>query len=113
MTKEDVAKFQANWRISVTRNDYIHALVLYWTCEFTKCHRFTGFTTSPTGTYTHWKQTVFYLEKSLTVNKGEELHGMLKCDQNPGNKRDLDFEISYEFDGKLSNIGTVQKYKMR
>jgi len=113
VTKEDVAKFNCSYSIRCTRNDYIHALVLYWTCEFTKCHRFTGFSTSPTNNYTHWKQTVFYLEKSLTVNKGEELSGTLKCDQNPGNKRDLDFEVSYNFDGKMSQITAVQKYKMR
>lgn len=113
ITKEQAGKFMTQFKINVTRNDYIHALVLYWTCEFTKCHRFCGFSTSPTNTYTHWKQTVFYLPQSLTVNKGEVLTGTLACDQNPNNRRDLDFEISFQFDGKLSQTDVTQKYKMR
>jgi len=112
-TKEEVGKFEAEYKIRANRNDYIHALVLYWTCEFTKCHTFTGFTTSPCSQYTHWKQAVFYLGKHLTVKRGEELAGIFKCNQNPKNKRDLDFEISYEFSGQLSNLSITQNYKMR
>merc|ERR1712000_495373 len=62
ITKEQVATFSADYSIRANRNDYIHAVVIYWTCEFSKCHTFTGFTTSPNAQYTHWKQAVFYLE---------------------------------------------------
>ena len=112
-TKEEVATFNTTYQLKAERNDYIHALVLFWTCEFTKCHTFTGFSTSPEYPYTHWKQTVFYLPEDLTIKKGEVLKGGLKCDQSKGNHRDLDFEISYEFDGELSRLEAVQSYKMR
>merc|ERR1712061_400213 len=105
--------FESEWSIKASRNDYIHGLVLYWTVEFSACHERTGFTTAPGANYTHWKQTVFYLTDSLTVNKGEELAGMIKCAPNSDNKRDLDFEISYEFYGQHSTLSNVQKYKMR
>ena len=113
VTKEDVSTFSANYKIKAHRNDYIQALVLYWTCEFTKCHTFTGFSTGPGHAYTHWKQVVFYLPKDLTVNKNEVLSGKVSFLQAKGNHRDLDIEISYEFDGELSKIGESQKYKMR
>ena len=35
--------------------------------------------------YTHWKQTVFYLEDYLTVKYGEELNGEFKMQPNPRN----------------------------
>jgi hypothetical protein len=38
---------------------------------------------------THWKQTVFYLEDTLTVCTGEELGGTLACRPNDKNPRDL------------------------
>ena len=38
------------------------ALVTFFNIEFTKCHKRVGFSTAPEAPYTHWKQTVFYLE---------------------------------------------------
>ena len=35
--------------------------------------------------YTHWKQTVFYVDDYLTVKKGEELHGKFSCTPNKSN----------------------------
>jgi len=112
-TKEDLKQFEVDFSVRVGRNDYVHALVLYWTCEFTKCHTFTGFSTAPNCPYTHWKQTVFYLNDSLTVNKGEVLSGKFRLSQNEKNKRDLDIEIDYKFDGDISQYNSTQKYRMR
>lgn len=49
------------------RNDYVHALVGYFDVSFKACHKAIGFSTSPQARSTHWKQTVFYLEDTLTV----------------------------------------------
>jgi cyclopropane fatty-acyl-phospholipid synthase-like methyltransferase len=111
--KEKVGSFEAEFSIKANRDDYIHAMVLYWTCEFSKCHTFTGFTTAPGATYTHWKQTVFYLDDDITCKRGEELAGTIKCTQNEKNKRDLDFEVRYEFYGELSQVSLIQQYRMR
>jgi hypothetical protein len=40
---------------------------------------------APECPYTHWKQTVFYLENSLTVKKGEEIFGNFQCNPNKKN----------------------------
>ena len=43
--------------------------------------------------YTHWKQTVFYLDDYLTCKKGDEVTGVFSMKPNTRNVRDLDFEI--------------------
>jgi len=72
---EDLA-FTSRFSLGVRRDDYIQALVTFFNVEFSKCHKRTGFSTAPEATYTHWKQTVFYLEDYVTVKKGEELTGV-------------------------------------
>jgi len=113
VTKEDAGRLDCSFSVRANRDDYIHALVLYWTCEFSKCHTPMGFTTGPGAQYTHWKQTVFYLEEDITAKRGEELAGTIKCSQNKSNKRDLDFEVNYEFYGELSSVSLKQSYRMR
>ena len=52
--------FTSPFCLQVKRNDYVHALVAYFNIEFTRCHKRTGFSTSPESPYTHWKQTVLH-----------------------------------------------------
>lgn len=39
----------------------------------------------PYARYTHWKQTVFYLEDYLTVKANEEVSGKFVCNPNQSN----------------------------
>ncbi|XP_063960743.1 protein arginine N-methyltransferase 1-like [Lytechinus pictus] len=105
--------FQAPFQLIVHRNDYIQALVTYFNIDFTMCHKRTGFSTSPDSHYTHWKQTVFYLDDYITAKRGEELYGTFSMKPNAKNNRDLDFEIGMEFSGELSNIKSNFTYHMR
>ena len=41
---------------------------------------------APEARYTHWKQTVFYMEDCLTIKHGEQLLGTLGIAPNPRNK---------------------------
>lgn len=63
VTVADLA-WEAPFTMVTRRNDFIQALVTYFTIDFSKCHKRTGFSTSPDSHYTHWKQTVFYLGSS-------------------------------------------------
>ena len=85
----------------------------FFNIEFTKCHKRVGFSTAPEAPYTHWKQTVFYLEDYITAKKGEEVYGRFRMRPNDRNKRDLDFEIDVEFKGELGDVSEKNKYKMR
>ncbi|XP_050990956.1 protein arginine N-methyltransferase 8-B isoform X2 [Labeo rohita] len=99
--------------IKIQRNDYVHALVTYFNIEFTKCHKKTGFSTAPDAPYTHWKQTVFYLEEYLTVKRGEEIVGTVSMKPNEKNARDLDFTFELDFKGQLCEAAIAHDYKMR
>jgi hypothetical protein len=45
----------------------VHALVGYFDTRFQGLHKPVSFSTGPAARTTHWKQTVFYLEDTLTV----------------------------------------------
>ena len=40
---------------------------------------------APEARYTHWKQTVFYINDTITCNKGEEVHGTFHTKPNKNN----------------------------
>lgn len=54
VNKADLA-FSSPFNLVVRRNDFVQALVTYFTVEFSKCHKRIGFSTSPDSQYTHWK----------------------------------------------------------
>jgi protein arginine N-methyltransferase 1 len=105
--------FKSDFTLVAKRDDYIHALVVWFAVDFTKCHRPIRLPTSPESDYTHWKQTVFYLDQYISIKRGEMLHGTFACSPGKVNNRDLDFELSIDFNGKTSRVKSTQKYKMR
>ena len=102
-TEEDLS-FVSPFRLQAQRNDHIHSLVAYFECAFTRVHKPLGFSTSPFSKYTHWKQTIFYLNDPISMCAGEELSGTIKCVPNPKNKRDLDISLDLNFNGKNCKI---------
>ena len=105
--------FASPFHLQCRRNDYIQALVTFFNIEFTKCHKRTGFSTAPEAQYTHWKQTVFYMDDSLTVKKGDEVSGVFSMKPNARNNRDLDFSIEIDFKGECGEIHETNHYRMR
>jgi len=111
-TKADIP-FSSDFTLHLRRDDYVQALVTFFNIEFTHCHKRVGFSTAPEAPYTHWKQTVFYLQDYLTCKKGEELTGSFKMTPNERNVRDMDFEIGVDFTGELCKAKEFNKYRMR
>jgi type I protein arginine methyltransferase len=106
--------FSAPFRLEISRDDYCHALVAYFDIEFTHIHKTVRFSTSPRAKYTHWKQTVFYLDHILTACKGEVLEGHIHCAPNAKNHRDLDVSVKYSFDGRHHPaLRWDQEYRIR
>lgn len=110
--KEDLC-FASPFRLSFQRSDYLHAIVAYFDIEFSFCHKPVRFSTGPHARYTHWKQTVFYLEDVVTGNLGETMEGELRCRPNARNHRDLDIEIAVKFDGEHCKLDHLQPYRLR
>lgn len=95
---EDLA-FMREFKVKATRDDSVHALLAWFDIDFPsdKEENVVSFSTGAHATYTHWKQTVFYLPYVLDVKKGEEITGTLACRPNKLNNRELDIEIEWDF----------------
>ena len=65
--KKEEIPFTSPFHLQFKRNDYLHALVAFFTVEFSHCHKRIGFSTSPEHNYTHWKQVQ---TKNLNVKSG-------------------------------------------
>jgi protein arginine N-methyltransferase 1 len=49
---------------------------MHFDVDFSRCHIPTKFSTGPYSKYTHWKQTVFYLDQVLTVKVPSQRLGL-------------------------------------
>lgn len=98
-TKEDLA-FTASFKLEAQRNDFIHGLVAYFECAFTQTHKPIGWSTAPFARYTHWKQTIFYLNDHLAICSGENIKGEITVKPNKKNRRDLDITFNLTMNGK-------------
>jgi hypothetical protein len=58
----------------------VHALVGYFDTRFQGLHKPVSFSTGPAARTTHWKQTVFYLEDTLTVRPGSAERAICRDD---------------------------------
>ena len=106
--------FESNFTLKVKHDDYIHAFVSFFDCLFSKCHTKVSFTTAPWGQYTHWKQTVFYLDECLMASKGTQIKGHIKVHHNSKNPRDLDIDIKSKYtSAKAGTVEQERRYFMR
>ncbi|KAI1382194.1 protein arginine N-methyltransferase 1 [Hypoxylon crocopeplum] len=106
--------FSIPFKLTCRRDDFIHALVAWFDIDFTACHKPIRFSTGPHTKYTHWKQTVFYLNHVLTVQQGEEVNFKLDVKPNDKNRRDLDIKIDYLLDTQdgTRSVEGFSEYKM-
>jgi protein arginine N-methyltransferase 1 len=96
-TQADLS-FKTDFTLRAFRQDYCNAFCGFFECAFTQIHKPVVFSTSPTATYTHWKQTVFYLEEPITMKQDETVTATITCAPNSANARDLDIAIDYRYD---------------
>lgn len=105
--------FFAEWSITLTRKDLLHALVVWFDVSFEACKPPVVLSTAPGKAHTHWKQTVLYLDEALAGHAGEELCGMAAVRKNKQNPRDLDVKISYQLNGKYGPAPRKQYFRLR
>ncbi|WFD26875.1 type I protein arginine methyltransferase [Malassezia nana] len=103
--------FRSKFKLTATRNDYVHAFLGWFDIGFEACHKPVRFSTGPHSRYTHWKQTVFYTPETLTVCEGDVIEGELTCAPNARNPRDLDISLAYRLEGKNATEAKMN-YKM-
>jgi len=111
--KVEELEFESNFNIEFDKDDYVHALISWFDIEFNSCTHPVRFSTSPYDKYTHWKQTVFYLEDVLSVSKGERVNGSMKCTRNRSNPREYDIQVRLDFEGAYSSLHVTHQYHLK
>ncbi|EPR63935.1 histone arginine methyltransferase PRMT1 [Toxoplasma gondii ME49] len=113
-TKEDL-DFCAPYEITLRRKDFLHAFIAWFDVWFSHCHKPVVLSTGPHCRYTHWKQTVFYMEDVLVADVGDKVEGMIAVKKSQKNPRDLDIKISYTFNPPHAPaaIENTQFYRLR
>jgi len=111
--KPEDLDFHSTWELKLTRDDYCHALVAYFNVEFSKSHTKLRFSTGPRSEYTHWKQTVFYLDNPVVACKGDVFKGEITVKRNKKNKRDIDIHLKAGLEGKEADSANDRHYRLR
>ncbi|KAH7642209.1 arginine methyltransferase 1 [Dermatophagoides farinae] len=109
----DDLTFESNFSLIAKRSDHVHALVTFFSIEFSKSLKTIGFSTSPEHRTTHWKQTIFYIDDYMTIANGEEIVGTFYMAPNLKNRRDMDIKIHVDHRGELEQYNNSFLYKMR
>lgn len=110
ITKEDL-DFSSTFEITFNRQDFCHGITAFFDVQFSKCHKPTGFTTAPFADYTHWKQTVFYLDEPLRALPHTVITGNIQVQKHPKNPRDLVIDLAVNYD--TTNTQQSRRYLMR
>ncbi|CAM9937341.1 unnamed protein product [Ectocarpus sp. 4 AP-2014] len=111
--KKEELQFKSEFVLTAHRNDFVHAIVAYFDCQFSQLHKPVRFSTGPFTEYTHWKQTVFYLRQPLTICKGESIKGKITVKPNDKNPRDLDIALRLDHQGSVMSLHATQEYRLR
>nr|XP_019954970.1 PREDICTED: protein arginine N-methyltransferase 3 [Paralichthys olivaceus] len=83
-------EFASDFCLKITNTTECTAVVGYFDIFFDKgCGNKVMFSTGPQVTKTHWKQTVFLLERPISVQAGEELQGKITVRKNKKDPRSL------------------------
>lgn len=112
VTKEEL-DFSSKFELTFNRDDYCHALVAYFDVVFDKTHDKIAFSTGPKAHYTHWKQTVFYLDDFTPAGVGEKMTGEITVKRNASNPRDIDIHMKTLHRGKAGTFQNDRHYRLR
>jgi len=87
-------EFEAPFSLQILKDGKVSALVGYFDVDFEhNAEHPVTFSTSPSDTPTHWKQTVFFFKEAIPVKRDEIVNGRLKCRKNKQDSRSLDVTI--------------------
>lgn len=94
VTKEGLS-FSKEFELKPLTNELCHAYIVWFDCDFPGDEKVV-LQTGPMARYTHWKQTVFYMDQVLDVKKDDTIKGTISSRPNGQNPREVDIEISWD-----------------
>ena len=101
------------WELKMLYNDRVHGLIAWFDTPFSNLTRPINLSTSPYKKYTHWKQTVFYMDQDIDVREGDVLYGSLATRKSKGNFRELEIKISYHYNHGSTSRHSTSLYKIK
>jgi len=107
---KDCLKFESKFSIKSKVHDFCHALVLYFTVEFSRCRNPITLSTSPLEYYTHWKQSVLYLDTPIPLSMREDIKGTIKMWVSGEKKDKTVIQVGTQFKG-VTSIKQERTYK--
>jgi len=111
--KQSEVNFSNFYSLKMNYTDNVHALVTWFDCCFSDLERPAVLSTSPFKNYTHWKQSVFYLDLPINARKGDVLYGSFCARQDKDNFRELNIKVSYHIDAPQCRKRFDQLYKFK
>ncbi|XP_016987957.2 protein arginine N-methyltransferase 8 [Drosophila rhopaloa] len=108
--RRNSSDFRSSYELKVIRNGWVHALVAYFDVGFSKSPQRISFSTSPSAPWTHWNQTVFYLETPLSVKSGESIKGVFSIRPSVDSIFDLEFDIYVDFQSSGKSVTSQQSF---
>lgn len=113
--RDDCLEFKSKFCLQILRTESIHALMIYFKVEFTKCHIPVLLSTSPNSPQTRWGQTVFFLNlaERFYVERGEEATGDFHMFVHLNRYERVNFIINLKFIGKHCTIDEQQIFNMK
>lgn len=105
--------FVSQYRLECYRKDYIHALLVWFDVKFKSCQPSLIINTGPFNKFTHWKQTVFYINKALAMNKGDIISGTIAVKKNKRNPRATDIKISTHVENNIMKFHGNKFYSIQ
>ena len=89
----DELNFTAHFSLKAKNNDLVTGFVGWFDCYFTDCHIIECLDTSPFKPYTHWKQTIFYMNDTFQINQNDIISGNIAVRKNKKNPRELEIKL--------------------
>ncbi|EGV62643.1 hypothetical protein CANTEDRAFT_115202 [Yamadazyma tenuis ATCC 10573] len=108
VSKDDLT-FSRTFKLHPTANEFCHAFIVWFDCDFPGSEK-VSLKTGPMDHYTHWKQTVFYMDQVLNVKESDTIKGTISARPNSTNPREIDIEISWELVTTDKSRHQVGKY---
>jgi protein arginine N-methyltransferase 3 len=90
-------EFASDFVLEIIRDCELTAIVGYFNSFFELLHP-AVFSTGPSSTPTHWKQTVFYLPEKVPLVEGQKVEGRMVCKWMMTDARGI--KVSLTLDGK-------------
>lgn len=109
VTKEELT-FHSKFQLEAIDADLCHAYIVWFDCDFPGDEKVT-LPTGPMAHYTHWKQTVFYMDQVLDLKKGDIIEGTIASRPNSINPREVDVEIEWDLKTQTKDKARQQKGK--